>query len=62
MQNPKTSLTEKETDSEAQTLSLDGASKRSVNRDDTDHDGQIPSATSRPENEEELVSSFLPQS
>ena len=65
MQNSNSSLREKEIDSEAQAPSLDGldgASKRSVNRDDADHDGQIPSATSRPDAQEELVCSFLPQS
>ena len=61
MQNPNQSPREKEIDSEAQTPSPDGASRRSVNTDDTGHDGQIPSTASPAGAKEELVSSFLHQ-
>ena len=62
MQNPNSSLREKEIDSEAQTLSQDqdGPSRRSVNKDEMNHDGQIPDTKSPPDAQEELVSSFLP--
>ena len=60
MQSPNPNSIGKEIDSEAQTFNLDGASRRSVNRDDTDHDGQTPSVISREGAKEELVSSFLP--
>ena len=61
MQNPNPSPLEKEIDSEAQTPSQDGARRRSVNKHDTDHDGQVPSTTSRTGAKKELVSLFLPK-
>lgn len=60
MHDPSSDPIKKELDSETQTPSLAGASRRSVNGDDTDHDGQIPSTTLRAGAKEDLVNSLLP--